>query len=244
MTWNLKRELIPLGMIVAAIALAVITGPGLPDVVPSHFDGNGIPNGFMDRTAFLVLIPGIVAGIYLFLTFIPVIDPLWKKIQPRYNILLLFRDFTMGFMLMMFVMNLIAIRDGRLSTVAMGVGLGILFMLIGNYLPKTPRNWFFGIRTPWTMSSEEVWKRSHIVGGWWFVGAGFLITVLSFTSLPMQVTLIGILGPTVVFTGWLYPYLLFRKLQKEAPSAETGERADHTADHDVDSPIPGKDALL
>ncbi len=220
MTWNVKRELAPLAIIAMTVGLALIVGPGLPDVVPSHFDGNGIPDGTMSRTAFLLVIPGIVIGLYLFLTFIPFIDPLWQKIRPRYTVLLLFRDFTMGFLLMMFIMNLIAVREGHLSITALGVGLGILFILIGNYLPKTPRNWFFGIRTPWTMSSDEVWKRSHIVGGWCFVGAGGLLIALSFTGLSLQVMMAVVLGPTVVFTGWLYPYLLFRKLQGSSHAGE------------------------
>ncbi|CAG0980852.1 partial Immunity protein SdpI, partial [Anaerolineae bacterium] len=131
-----------------------------------------------------------------------------------YHVLLLFRDFTMGFLLMMFIMNLIAVHDGRLSTTAMGIGLGILFMLIGNYLPKTPRNWFFGIRSPWTMSSDEVWRRSHIFGGWWFVGAGLLIAVLSVAGVSTQYLLPAILVPTVIVTAFVYPYLLFRRLQR------------------------------
>jgi uncharacterized membrane protein len=214
MSWNFKRELVPLGILVAVVVLAFVYGPGLPDQVPSHFDANGYPNDTMPRTVFLLVIPGVVVGIYLLLTFIPYIDPLWKKIQPRYNVLLLLRDVTMGFMLAMFAMNLIAVRDGRLSTTGMGIGLGILFMLIGNYLPKTPRNWFFGIRSPWTMSSDEVWRRSHIVGGWWFVGAGLLIAVLSAAGVTMQYLLPAVLVPTVIVTAFVYPYLLYRRLQR------------------------------
>lgn len=224
MSWNFKRELVPLAMIAAIAALAAIYGPGLPDSVPSHFDGNGNADGHMSRTAFLLVIPAVVVGLYLLLTFLPFIDPLWKRIQSRYSTLLLLRDFTLGFMVLMFVISLLAARDGRFSVTALGVGLGILFMLIGNYLPKIPRNWFFGIRTPWTMSSDEIWKRSHIVGGWWFVGAGFLIAVLSFTGLSLQVLLLVVLGPTVVVTGWLYPYMLFKRAERDETSIEPADR--------------------
>jgi uncharacterized membrane protein len=223
MSWRFKRELIPLGIILATIMLAVVYGPGLPDRVPSHFDSDGYPNDTMERMVFLIFIPGIVVGIYLLLTFIPFIDPLWKKIQPRYNVLLLFRDFTMGFMLMMFIMNLIAVREGRLSTSAMGVGLGILFMLIGNYLPKTPRNWFFGIRTPWTMSSDEVWRKTHILGGWCFAASGLLTVLLSFTGIPLHWLMLITLGPTVLVTGFIYPYLLYRRLQRNNDHGEHTE---------------------
>ncbi|MBK7259154.1 MAG: SdpI family protein [Ignavibacteriae bacterium] len=223
MTWNIKRELVPLGILIAVAALAFLYGPGLPEQVPSHFDAEGYPDGTMPRTAFLLMISGVVVGLYVVLTFIPFIDPLWKKIQPRYNVLLLFRDLTMGFMLMMFVMNLIAVRDGRLSTMATGLGLGILFMLIGNYLPKVPRNWFFGIRSPWTMSSDEVWRRSHIVGGWCFVGAGLLIAVLSVAGVATRYLLPAILAPTVIFTAFVYPYLLFRRMQRTGRTDEPGD---------------------
>ena len=223
MTWNVKRELVPLAILAAVLALAFVYGPGLPDHVPSHFDANGYPDDTMPRTTFLLVIPGMVAGLYVFLTFIPFIDPLWQKIQPRYHVLLLLRDFTMGFLLMMFIVNLIAVRDGHLSTMAMGIGLGILFMLIGNYLPKTPRNWFFGIRSPWTMSSDEVWRRSHIFGGWWFVGAGLLIAVLSVAGVSTQYLLPGVLVPTVIVTAFVYPYLLFRRLQRTGRADGAGD---------------------
>lgn len=216
MTWRIKRELIPLGIILAVIILAFVYGPGLPDRVPSHFDSEGLPDDTMSRTAFLLVMPGVVIGIYLLLTFIPFIDPLWKRIAPRYGTLMLFRDLTMGFMLMMFIMNLIAVREGRLSTTGMGIGLGILFILIGNYLPKTPRNWFFGIRTPWTMSSEEVWKKTHILGGWLFVASGVLTAILAAAGCSLGIILPATLGPTVLITGFIYPWLLFRRLQAES----------------------------
>jgi uncharacterized membrane protein len=95
-----------------------------------------------------------------------------------------------------------------------GVGFGILFILLGNYLPKLPRNFFFGIRSPWTLASETVWKRTHILSGWLFVVAGFLITVLSFTSLPLHILLLVILLPVVLYCGIIYPYFLYRKLQR------------------------------
>ena len=223
MIWNVKRELVPLGILIAVVVLAFIYGPGLPDQVPSHFDANGYPDDTMPRTVFLVLIPGIVAGLYLFLTFIPFVDPLWKKIQPRYNVLLLLRDFTMGFMLMMFVMNLIAVREGRLAATQTNFVNDRRLDVTGNYLPKTPRNWFFGIRSPWTMSSDEVWRRSHIVGGWWFVGAGLLIAVLSIAGVSTQYLLPAVLIPTVIVTAFVYPYLLFRRLQRTGRADEPGD---------------------
>ncbi|MCC6397412.1 MAG: SdpI family protein [Bacteroidetes bacterium] len=220
MTWNVKREIVPLGMLIAMVVLALVFGPDLPERVPSHFDVEGMPDDTMSRTMFLFGIPAGVALLYLLLTFLPTIDPLWKRIKPRYPVLLLLRDFVVGFLLMMYIITIIAVKEGRLSLVAMGVGLGILFALIGNYLPKVPRNWFFGIRTPWTLASEEVWKKTHVVGGWMFVASGILTAILSFAGYPLHIVVACTLVPTIVITGFVYPFFLFRKLQAHEDAAK------------------------
>jgi len=161
------------------------------------------------------MIVGLAVGLYLGLTFVPFIDPFWKRIQPRYHVLMIIRDITLGFVLVMFLLTLFAAPDGRIPANMLGVSLGILFALIGNYLPKIPRNWFFGIRTPWTLVSDTVWQRSHVVGGWMLVVSGVLTALLSLAGVGLHYVLLPTLLITVVVSGFVYPFRLNKRLHKE-----------------------------
>jgi uncharacterized membrane protein len=215
MFWKLTRGLFALGVVATVIILALACGPSLPGLVPSHFDLQGNVDHYMPRTDFLLIIVGLTIGLYLGLTFVPFIDPFWQRIRPRYHVLMLIRDFTLGFVLVMFLLTLVAAPNGHIPLNMLGVSLGVLFALIGNYLPKIPRNWFFGIRTPWTLVSDTVWQRSHVVGGWMFVVSGVLTALLSLVGVGLQYVLLPSLLITVVISGFVYPFLLHRRLQHD-----------------------------
>jgi uncharacterized membrane protein len=215
MRWNLKRDAISLLSIVATAVLSFYFYASLPDRVPSHFAADGTPNGYSSKETLILVVLGSTVLLYLVLTFIPRIDPFWKKIQNRYNVLLLFRDIIMVFMLFIFTLTLFSARTGRLNTDLFGIGFGLLFILLGNYMPRLPRNFFFGVRTPWTLASEVVWRKTHIVSGWLFVAGGVLIILLSLLGVAMQVALLAVLLPIVLVSAFIYPYFLFHKLQRE-----------------------------
>ena len=215
MKWDLKRHLFALAMIVVAVLVAVYYASVLPDVVPSHFGADGSADQWSPKSGVILLGIALPVGTFLLLTFIPLIDPFWKRIQNRYNMFLVFRDIALGCMVYFALVIDISAKEGRFAMNMAGLGFGILFILLGNYLPKLPRNFFFGIRSPWTLANEEVWKRTHRVSGWLFVVSGFLIALLSFSSLPQHVVLLAVLIPLVFFCGFIYPYALYRKLERE-----------------------------
>lgn len=215
MSWQLKREWFALCTVAATCLLAIVFGPSLPEQVPTHFDLQGNVDQYTQRGPFLALMVGLSAGLYLLLTFLPFIDPFRRRLESRYAVLMLIRDFVLGFMLTMFVLTIVSRDEGRIPSNMLGVSLGILFALIGNYLPKIPRNWFFGLRTPWTMMSDTVWLRSHLVGGWMLAVGGMLTVVCSLLGVGLQYVLLPVLVATVVIAGYVYPLLLNRRIQRE-----------------------------
>jgi len=215
MKWSIRREILPLCVLIALLVLSLYYYPGLPDTVASHFNAKGVPDGYMPKLQLMMLFIGLVIGIYLLLTFIPLIDPFWRKIEPRYGIFLIIRDLAMLFFLFMFVLAMIGAKTGVLPTQAMNIGFGLLFVLLGNWLPKLPRNFFFGIRTPWTLASQEVWRRSHILGGWLFVAGGILLIILALLGANPVIALCVSLGPVVLVAALIYPLALYKKLQKQ-----------------------------
>ena len=89
------------------------------------------------------------------------------------------------------------------------VFMGLLFILIGNYLPKTKQSYTMGIRLPWTLSSEENWNRTHRLAGFLWVLCGVLFIVMSFIgwSLPLFLILLAVM----ILVPLIYSYLLYRK---------------------------------
>ncbi len=215
MKWELKREVLPLLILVLFIVFSIHFYKILPEIIPSHFDAKGNPDDYMPKIKFMLIFFALLSGLYLLLTFIPFIDPFRKKIQSKYSIFLLLRDFSLLFFLYIYLIVLIAGKEGHLRTLHLGIGFGFLFILLGNYLPKLPRNFFFGIRSPWTLASETVWRKTHILGGWLFVLAGILLMVLSLLKVDFEISLLITLLPLLIVSGFLYPFLLYKRLQKE-----------------------------
>ncbi len=215
MRWILKREILPFIIIAMYIFLAVYFYPLLPEKVPSHFNSRGVPDQYSAKSHVIWLSLGLPLGLYLILTFIPFIDPFWRRIQKRYSIFLLLRDFMLLFFLFYFLLVIVSAKQGKLQTNVLGIGLGFLFILVGNYLPKLPRNFFFGVRSPWALASDIVWKKTHILCGWVFTLGGVLTIVLSLLKISLALALGVTLGPAVLFSGFLYPLLLYKKLERE-----------------------------
>lgn len=212
MKWNIKRDIFPICIIILLVLISLYSYSGLPERVPSHYNSGGVPDGYSSKLSFVLFGVGEAVFLYLLLTFIPFIDPFWKKIESKYSIFLIFRDIALAFSLFIYVVILISAKNGVLEESMFGMGFGMLFILMGNYMPKLPRNFFFGIRVPWTLSSEVVWKKTHIVSGWLFVVAGVIIIMLSLMNVPSHISLLVTLSPLVLFSAFIYPYWLYKKI--------------------------------
>ena len=209
---KLIRPAIALVLILtAAMTLAVY--PTMPDVVPSHWNAAGDLNGTMPKFWGLILVPIIMYGFCGLLAVLPRIDPLHKNYQK-------FQDYYEGFILVfaafLFFIQLQIILWGRgihvSPNITMPVMIGGLFVYIGFMMEHAEPNWFVGIRTPWTLSSERVWKKTHQRAGILFKLAGVLsmIGILAgiYASLFILVPVIAVAFYTVVFS-----YVEFKKEQ-------------------------------
>lgn len=205
------RKWIPLVVIVVAFAASAAVYSDLPARMPTHWSMAGEVDGWMDRPWGAFLLPlMLLVGLGMF-HLLPRIDPRganYAKFKGTYEILIIT---TMVFLLGAHLVILaIALGNDISVTRVMPIGMGILFIVIGNLLPRTRSNWFVGVRTPWTLSSDRVWERTHRFGGRLFVAGGALI-VLSALFAPdlTQRVLIGV--SVVVSVGVLgYSYVIWR----------------------------------
>ncbi|MGO9480760.1 MAG: SdpI family protein [Candidatus Kryptoniota bacterium] len=207
-----KRELFPLAVLTIMTVVSMHYYPLLPDIVPSHFGLNGKPDGWMPKRMFLLVMGGTPIFIYLLLTFLPFIDPLKKKIEIKFKNVLFLRDAMLVFFAVIFSLGIEAAREGSLNMDLFGFAFGLLLIVIGNYMPKMPQNWFLGIRTPWTISSEVVWKKTHILGGWLFMVSGVIYLIWTALKVSDVLPLSVIVVSTLISAG--YSFFLYKKVQK------------------------------
>jgi len=215
---KMRTVLIILGvLLILSLGLGILAYPHLPPQVASHWNAQGQVNGYASRLSGLMLLPAMLIGISLLLLFIPEIDPLKANIQlfrAEYN------GFIAVFALFLFYLHIV--------TVAINLGLafgmnqllipafGLLIFYMGFLLGKAHRNYFIGIRTPWTLNSETVWNKTHQLGSKLFKIAGIICLLgVFFPNYAVYILLIAITGTSFITTA--YSYFAFRQESQSKP---------------------------
>jgi uncharacterized membrane protein len=208
----MRRQWLSLTLVVAAFAVAAALYPWLPPSVPTHWNWRGEPDGFMPKSIGAFLMPLTMAGVWGLFAALPWLSPRGYRIDRFRGAFDVMQAATLAFLLFVHVLALCAaLGRGVAMNRALALGLGLLLMVVGNFLGKVTRNFFVGIRTPWTLASDEVWLRTHRFGGRLFVGAGLLAVAaaaLDWGLAPaLAAVLAAALGPAV------YSFLLYRRIE-------------------------------
>ena len=203
-------------IVLALIATALIAGAPLwnqlPEQMASHWNENDQVDGTMSKFWGVWMMPLVTLGMFGLFLLIPNIDPLKAniaKFRPTFN---LFIALIVAFMLYMygltFVWNL-GFQNFKMSA-AMLPFLGILFIFIGYMLRQAKRNWFIGIRTPWTLSSDSVWDKTHQLGSILFMvsGAFAIFGGLFGGMIAFWLLFVPLIGSTLFLV--IYSYILYR----------------------------------
>jgi uncharacterized membrane protein len=186
----LKKEWLQLVLLAVPFCAAALLWNKLPERMPIHWDAHWQVNGFAGKTMATLLLPCLNIGLALLLGLVPVMDPMLKQYDPetRASWWRTMRAMRLAVSLFLCVIALGILAVGLKAPVNMAklmqVGLGVLFILIGNLLTKLRPNHFFGVRTPWTLKSREVWMRTHRLAGHIMVAGGLGLAVLSLVVPP------------------------------------------------------------
>lgn len=197
---NIYWELLIGAIVIAPFIYLLIIWNKIPIEVPIHFDAQGNPDGYGTRGNLGLLILFLSIGTYLFLRYIPKIDPkknfsIFKATYFKLRIIL-----SLFFTVLCFIIIFSAL-DKALNTSVFYFIFALLFSLMGNYMSNIRPNYFLGVRTPWALENEMNWKKTHfITGRVWFIG-GILIGV-SVLLLPKDLS-------AYIFLGSLIPIALF-----------------------------------
>jgi uncharacterized membrane protein len=179
--------------------------------VPMHWNAQGKIDGYGPKGT-LFMMPGLLTVLGVVLYFVPHLDPRSGNLLRS---MVAYRWVWMGLVSFFVMMQGLILAAALGHAVPMdrciGAGLGLLLMLVGNFLGKVRSNFMFGIRTPWTLSSDLAWNKTHRLGGWLFVSGGFLIA-LSALLIPGTSfhSLLGILL-AIILVPTAYSYVVWKK---------------------------------
>ncbi|MDI6736950.1 MAG: DUF1648 domain-containing protein [Nanoarchaeota archaeon] len=199
-----KRHWIAFSIILASFAIGLYFYPWMPEKMALHWNAAGEVNGYMPKAVALFLMPVLSVILFIMFLAIPRLDPMKHNIGK-------FRGYYDNFILILFTFLFYI----YLLTILWNVGarfnmsqmlapaFGFLIYYCGILMQNAKRNWFIGIRTPWTLSNETVWEKTHLLGGKLFKAAG----VIAFLGLFVpRYAIFFFLAPVLGFSVFLFVY--------------------------------------
>lgn len=201
-----------LAMCLLAFAYSLYLYPIMPDRVPIHWNIRGEVDGWGPKETALFLMPCCMLVIFLLMLALPLASPRGYDIEafrPTFN----------------YVMTLVTGLEGYLHVVIVqgalhphldvgrwiNIGIFLLFGLMGNVLGRVKRNFWMGIRTPWTIASEAVWVATHRFGARVMVAASVIGILAIFAGMPAQWTFVILIAAAFLPVG--YSYFAYQRLE-------------------------------
>jgi uncharacterized membrane protein len=209
-----KIEKASLFLIGLSFGAAIYFYPQMPEMMASHWNAAGEVDGYMPKALALFLMPAMALIFFGLFLIIPRIDPLKAnigKFRRYFDIFILLFEI---FFLYVYFLTIAWSFGWRFDmTAAMMPAMALLFYYLGVLIEKAERNFFIGIRTPWTLSSDNVWKKTHARGGKLFKGAAALTLLAAFIpDYAIYFMLVPIVGVSIYLI--IYSYLEFTREKK------------------------------
>lgn len=196
---------------VVSLLLSLTVFSSLPEQIPAHWNVHGTVDRFAPKLTVFIF-PGIIFLITILFQFMRRTDPNsdnYDKFQREYH------RYTFVIGLVFFAVQIMTIAaafrmDFNVNLIFC-LGIGSLFIFIGNLLPKTKHNYFIGIRTPWTLADEQNWFRTHRLAGKIWVLGGLIVALTALAPESFQVPVFLTVLAVMVVTPFVYSYTDFRK---------------------------------
>lgn len=199
-------------LLAISIVVGILLWPQLPDPMASHWNASDQVDGYMSKFWGVFLMPVMMAGMFVLFIIIPNIDPLKANIarfREAFNLFIVLIMVFFGYIWVLSILWNLGYTSFRMSA-AMLPAMGLLFMYVGYMLRKAKRNFFIGIRTPWTLSSDTVWDKTHQLGSVLFFISGVLALAGSlFGDNAIWFVMVPLLGSAVFLV--VYSYFLYQQ---------------------------------
>jgi uncharacterized membrane protein len=207
-----RGEILALILVLAGFAMTAALYGRLPERIPSHWNMQGEIDGYASKPFGPFLLPSAMAGLFLLFLALPAISPRGFRFESFRSVWGILQSAILGLLFLIQTLMLLAAL-GKPVDMTRGVeaGVGLLLVVLGNFLGKVTRNFFVGIRTPWTLASEEVWLRTHRLGGKLFVLAGLALFVLGLAGASPAA--IGVVVGAAALASVVASYVIYRRVE-------------------------------
>jgi uncharacterized membrane protein len=211
-----RADILSVIFVAATFIVAAILYPSLPEQIPLHWNAKGEVDAYMRKPAGALIVPLSALITFAIMKVMPAISPKGFRTESFSGVFGILQVTLVGFISIVAVLVLLEARgfDVRINQVIIA-GVGLLFVIIGINLRRVNKNFFIGIRTPWTLASDEVWRRTHLIGGRMFVLSGVVIWIGALLRLPLTWP-VG-MAVALVLVPVIYSYLLYRNIDGFEP---------------------------
>jgi len=216
-----RTDIICISVVILHFLFVAVFYGDLPDPVPTHWNAQGEVDGFTPKPWGAWLFPLITLGIYLLFVVIPLISPHGFRMESFLGVVGILKLATVLFMFVVGVTVILAARGAPFDPGDIVLpGVGALLVVIGNYMGKLRKNFFIGIRTPWTLASDEVWAKTHRLGGWTFVLAGLVMILSGLVGWPPMAATIIAVSVLAALVPVVYSFVIYKRLEGFGPDSE------------------------
>ena len=212
---NLRKDLPVIAIVLLPFVYLAYIWNDLPEKVPMHWNINGDVDRYGSKYELLLIPILLPLLIYFIFLIVPKIDPKnrIKEMGGKYQSLKTLLTIFMS-ALALFVMYM-AKNDTSNNPNYIVLIIGLLFVFLGNYFKTIKPNYFIGIKTPWTLENERVWKETHIMAGkMWFVGGLVIVFCSLILAKETNFAIFAIITVIITVVPVVYSYLLFRKIKQ------------------------------
>jgi uncharacterized membrane protein len=211
---TLKKEWYILLLLLLPFIASAYLWNDLPQEVPTHFNFKGEADAWGPKWINALLIPAIGVLTYFGLIFLPLIDPK-KRIESTQKPIAAIRIILALFMVFIYLFIMAASLGSSINfAVYIQVGVGMLIMVLGNYMNSVKQNYFIGVKTPWTLENGEVWKKTHRLTSklWTIAGLSMICIPFVFKQELIQMSIYVAVVLVIAFVPILYSYLIFQRI--------------------------------
>ena len=209
--WN-RLTLLVIGLVIIAVAYFYQV---LPDQVVTHWNVSGEPDGWGSKNFATFFVPALLIGMYLLFQWLPKLDPRKSNYAKFSNVYKIFQFVIILFLsFIYFITTLYNIGWAIEIDVTISIVIGLMMIIFGFNMKHIKSNLFIGIRTPWTLSNESVWKKTHEFAEKVFILGGLLFIIISFLPVSWFVWIL-ILIILLLLSPMVYSYFIFRQIKEK-----------------------------
>ena len=210
---NKKKLIITSIIILVPIIIGLILWNKLPDKIPTHWNAAGEVDGWSSKAFAVFGLPGFLFAVHWLCLLASSADPKKQNIEGKVLNIVIWTCPVISVLGAVLMYGTALGMEFRVEKIIPSL-VGVVFIVVGNYLPKCKQSYTMGIKLPWTLNDEENWNRTHRLGGKLWVACGVVIILSMFLPNKFMVAIFLSVVATAVFVPTVYSYLIFREKEK------------------------------